>query len=171
MIKKTSEKYVIRLANSDDKEQIWSIFKPIIRSGETYAIKRDADQAYALNYWIKSGHKCYVIEDDKKIVGSYYICANQDGGGDHICNCGFIVRSKVNGKGYGRAMLNHSLDLAKKLGFKGMQFNFVVSSNKNAINLWKNTGFKIIGRIPLAFNHPTYGLIDALVMFKNLGKD
>ena len=65
-------------------------------------------------------------------------------------------------------MVNHSLNLAKKMGFKGMQFNFVVSNNKNAINLWKSVGFEIVGRLPLAFHHPTDGLIDALVMFKNL---
>ena len=46
--------------------------------------------------------------------------------------------------------------------------NLVVSNNKNAINLWKSVGFEIVGRLPLAFHHPTDGLIDALVMFKNL---
>ena len=159
---------IIRKANSDDEKKIWAILKPIIRGGETYAIRQDIHHNTAIKNWMYGKHKCYVLENGTQILGSYYICPNQDGGGNHICNCGFIVRSDVTRSGYGRLMVNHSLNLAKKMGFKGMQFNFVVSNNKNAINLWKSVGFEIVGRLPLAFHHPTDGLIDALVMFKNL---
>jgi ribosomal protein S18 acetylase RimI-like enzyme len=65
-------------------------------------------------------------------------------------------------------MLNHSLNLAKEMGFKGMQFNLVVSNNKWAIKLWESEDFKIVGQIPSAFNHPNDGLIDAFIMFKKL---
>jgi len=162
---------IIRKARSDDEKKIWSILKPIIRNGETYAIKQNISRNAAIKNWMYGEHECYVLENDMQIVGSYYICPNQDGGGNHICNCGFIVNSEVGRNGYGRLMVNHSLNLAKKMGFKGMQFNFVVSNNKNAINLWKSVGFEIVGRLPLAFHHPTDGLIDALVMFKSLNKE
>jgi ribosomal protein S18 acetylase RimI-like enzyme len=49
-----------------------------------------------------------------------------------------------------------------------MQFNFVVSTNERAIRLWESLGFKIVGRLPLAFKHPTHGYVDALVMFQPL---
>jgi ribosomal protein S18 acetylase RimI-like enzyme len=49
-----------------------------------------------------------------------------------------------------------------------MQFNFVVSTNERAIRLWKALGFDIVGRLPLAFNHPIHGDVDALVMFRAL---
>ena len=159
---------VIRKASSDDENKIWSILKPIVRSGETYAIRQNINRNSAIKNWMYGEHDCYVLENGKQIIGSYYICPNQDGGGNHICNCGFIVRSEFTRNGYGRLMVNHSLNLAKKMGFKGMQFNFVVSNNKDAIKLWKSVGFEIVGRLPLAFHHPTDGLIDALVMFKNL---
>ena len=162
---------IIRKATSDDEEQIWSILKPIIRNGETYAIKKNTKRDTAIKNWMYGKHSCYIIENNTQVMGSYYICTNQEGGGDHICNCGFIVKSGVAGNGYGRLMVNHSLNLAKKMGFKGMQFNFVVSNNKNAINLWKSVGFEIVGRLPLAFHHPTDGLIDALVMFNSFSKE
>jgi len=162
---------VIRKASSDDENKIWSILKPIVRSGETYAIRQNINRNSAIKNWMYGEHDCYVLENDKQIIGSYYICPNQDGGGNHICNCGFIVRSEFTRNGYGRLMVNHSLNLAKKMGFKGMQFNFVVSNNKNAINLWKSVGFEIVGRLPLAFHHPTDGLIDALVMFNSFSKE
>ena len=166
----TLSDFTIRKAISTDEEPIWSILKPIIRKGETYAIRKSTERNSAINYWMYGHHECYIVENDNVIIGSYYICPNQDGGGNHICNCGFIVHSEFTGSGIGRLMVNHSLNLARKKGFKGMQFNFVVSNNKNAINLWKSVGFNTVGRLPLAFDHPTDGFIDVLVMFKSLKK-
>ena len=48
-----------------------------------------------------------------------------------------------------------------------MQFNFVVSTNERAIGS-ESLGFEVVGRLPLAFNHPTHGCVDALVMFQSL---
>jgi hypothetical protein len=42
-------------------------------------------------------------------------------------------------------MCAHSLIEAAKLGFRAMQYNLVVSTNINAIELWKDMGFEIIG--------------------------
>jgi ribosomal protein S18 acetylase RimI-like enzyme len=49
-----------------------------------------------------------------------------------------------------------------------MQFNFVVSTNERAVRLWQSLGFEIVGRLPLAFRHPTRGYVDAFVMYKLL---
>jgi len=160
--------FLIRKSKVDDEDQIWKILKPIIRNGETYAINRNLSRRPALNYWMYGNNTCYVLEIHKKIVGLYYMRTNQEGGGNHICNCGFAVMTKKTGNGIGRQMLNHSLKLAQKMGFTGMQFNLVVSNNKWAIKLWKSEGFKIVGQIPSAFNHPKDGLIDAFIMFKKL---
>jgi ribosomal protein S18 acetylase RimI-like enzyme len=91
--------------------------------------------------------------------------ANQAGGGKHICNCGYMTSAAATGRGVARAMCEHSLDHAGRRGYRGMQFNFVVSSNTRAVALWESLGFEIVGRLPQAFLHPTQGYIDALVMF------
>lgn len=49
-----------------------------------------------------------------------------------------------------------------------MQFNFVVSTNEAAVHLWESLGFTTVGRLPLAFEHPTLGYVDALVMYQSL---
>jgi len=49
-----------------------------------------------------------------------------------------------------------------------MQFNFVVSTNERAVKTWQKSGFEIVGTLPGAFNHPTLGEVDALVMFRKL---
>jgi len=63
-------------------------------------------------------------------------------------------------------MCEHSQKIAIELGYKAMQFNFVASSNIGAIRLWSKLGFETVGHLPKAFNHPTQGYIDALVMYK-----
>jgi ribosomal protein S18 acetylase RimI-like enzyme len=56
---------------------------------------------------------------------------------------------------------------SRRRGYRGMQFNFVVSSNTPAVALWTSMGFEIVGRLPGAFEHPALGYVDALVMFRS----
>lgn len=65
-------------------------------------------------------------------------------------------------------MCRHSLARARERGFTAMQFNFVVSSNTRAVRLWQDFEFEVVGRLPKAFVHPCLGLVDALIMFRQL---
>ena len=89
--------------------------------------------------------------------------------GAHVCNAGYMVSAKARGKGIGRAMCAHSLKEAVNLGFKAMQYNLVAATNVHAIKLWKEMGFEIIGTLPKAFNHKARGLVDAHIMYQQLG--
>jgi ribosomal protein S18 acetylase RimI-like enzyme len=72
------------------------------------------------------------------------------------------------GQGIARTMCLHSLERAKERGFRAMQFNFVVSTNTRAVELWKRLGFEVVGRLPGAFRHPDLGFVDAYVMYRAL---
>ena len=72
------------------------------------------------------------------------------------------------GHGIGRALCLHSLDEARRRSFRAMQFNLVISTNARALHLWQSCGFEIVGRLPGAFEHPTQGFVDALIMFQTL---
>ena len=158
----------IRLASPDaDADPIWAILEPTIRAGETYTLPRNIARNEALEYWFSPQHEVFVAED-VQMVGTYFLQANQQGGGSHVANCGYITAPWATGRGVARAMCAHSLDRARDRGFKAMQFNFVVSTNERAIALWKSFGFEIVGRLPGAFQHPTKGFVDALVMYRSL---
>ena len=101
-----------------------------------------------------------------QIVGTYYLRANNKGGGAHVANCGYIVAPAATGRGVARAMCEHSSAQARERGFTAMQFNFVISSNTRAVMLWQRCGFEICGMLPGAFAHPEHGMVDALVMFR-----
>jgi len=159
---------LIRPATSDDAAAIWSIIGPTIRAGETYALPQDMSEADALSYWMGSDRQTFVVVADGRIVGTYYLRPNQAGGGDHVANCGYITDPAVAGQGVARRMAEHSIELARSRRFRAMQFNFVVSTNERAVRLWQSLGFEIVGRLPLAFRHPSLGYVDALVMFRAL---
>jgi ribosomal protein S18 acetylase RimI-like enzyme len=158
----------IRAASSNDADAIWSIIEPTIRAGETYTLPVDMSRDDALTYWLSPGHDVFVADDDGQIVGTYFLQANQRGGGSHVANCGYITAAQATGRGVARAMCAHSLDYARQRGFKAMQFNFVVSINERAVRLWQSFGFEIVGRLPGAFRHPTQGFVDAYVMYRAL---
>jgi ribosomal protein S18 acetylase RimI-like enzyme len=158
----------IRPAHVDDAASIWRIIGPTIRAGETYALDRDMTEADALAYWLAKEKETFVAEENGEIFGTYYIRPNQAGGGKHICNCGYMTSAAASGRGIARAMCQHSLDYARQRGYRGMQFNFVVSSNTRAVALWESFAFQIVGRLPQAFHHPTLGYVDAFVMFRPL---
>ncbi|MCW6511086.1 GNAT family N-acetyltransferase [Lichenifustis flavocetrariae] len=159
---------VIRPAGAEDAAAIWSIIGPTIRAAETYALPPDMTEAAAIAYWMGPDRRTFVLEEAGDILGSYYIRPNQFGGGSHVCNCGYMTAARAAGRGIARHMCEHSLNEARRLGFKAMQFNFVVGTNERAVRLWQSFGFDIVGRLPLAFDHPTHGLVDALVMFQAL---
>lgn len=156
----------IREATEKDFDAIWPIFHEIVKAGDTYAFPMDTSKAQALNLWIKIPRKTYVVEENGIILGTYYLKTNQAGPGDHVCNCGYMVSSDARGRGLAGAMCEHSQKIAKQLGYKAMQFNFVASSNDGAVRLWNKLGFETVGRLPNAFKHPALGYLDALVMYK-----
>ena len=162
------EMITIREYNEADKEQIWKIIKPIIRKGDTYVFAPDSSRDNMLDYWCGEDKNTYVAISDEKILGTFFIKENQPDLGSHICNAGYMVAQEAQGKGIGRQMAEFSLKEAKRLGFKAMQFNFVVKSNAGAIRLWQKLGFEIIGEIPEAFQHSEKGLTNALIMYRKL---
>lgn len=158
----------IRPYEPADADAVWALLEPVFRAGDTYAVDPGISRDAALAIWIDAPAATYVVADAGAILGSYYIKTNQQGGGAHVCNCGYITSSKARGQGIASAMCAHSLEAAKTHGYKAMQFNFVLTSNEGAIRLWERAGFDTVGRIPEGFQHPTLGLVDALVMYKEL---
>lgn len=158
----------IRRARDEDFKKIWPIFKEVISTGDTYVFDPETDIDTCFYYWFGEGVHSYVIEYEDNIAGMYKIIANQPDLGSHVANASFMVSPNNQGKGIGKTMGIHCLKEAKKLGFKAMQFNFVVSTNISAIRLWKNLGFSIVGKLPKAFNHSRLGYVDAYIMYRFL---
>ena len=169
----------IRAATDVDHDAIWKIFHDVIAPGDTYVFDPGTSREDALAYWFQSGNHSYVAElakgrvrpiggQDRHVVGTYILKANRPDLGSHVANASFMVAPAARGQGIGRAMGEHCLSEARRLGFRAMQFNFVVSTNESAIRLWKQLGFEIVGTLPGAFRHPAKEFVDVYVMFRSL---
>ncbi len=158
----------IHLATESDRDAVWAILEPMIRLGETYTLPYDMSKQQALEYWFAADKETFVWKENGAALGTYFLKANQEGGGAHVANCGYVTAPAARGRGIARQMCLHSLERARECGFRAMQFNFVVSTNERAIKLWASLGFQTVGRLPLAFEHPALGLVDALVMYRSL---
>ena len=182
----------IRSATTKDHDAIWKIFHEIISAGDTYSLDPRMSREEALAYWFRADTQTYVAElhrqsvgeavgfprtatpsptggmKDQVIVGTYILRPNQSGGGSHVANAAFIVASDAQGCGVGCAMAEHCLNEARRIGFRAMQFNYVISTNTPAIRLWQELGFEIVGTLPGAFRHPEKGYLDVYVMFRSL---
>ncbi len=156
----------IRSATNADHDAIWKIFREVIAAGETYPLDPETSREDAMVYWFQRDAHVSVAENESGIVGAYTLHANQAAGGAHVANAGFIVSRDARGQGVGRAMGEHCMNEARQLGFRAMQFNFVVSTNESAVKLWQDLGMKVVGTLPGAFRHPTRGYVDVYVMYQ-----
>ncbi|WP_263350824.1 GNAT family N-acetyltransferase [Acidicapsa acidisoli] len=158
----------IRSFEGADRDALWAILEPVIRAGEVFALPVEMTREQAFRYFLADGNRVFVAEEDGLLVGAYYLRANQMGGGAHVANCGYVTAGWAGGRGVASAMCRHSLEFAKSVGFRAMQFNFVVSTNEAAVHLWRKHGFRELARLPGAFRHPALGFVDALVMWREL---
>jgi ribosomal protein S18 acetylase RimI-like enzyme len=179
----------IRVATDADRDAVWNIFHKVVAAGGTYALDPNISREDALAYWFASGTRTYVAGEDavgdsvavtekltaspaitrvRQVLGTYILRPNQSGGGSHVANAGFMVSANATGQGIGRAMAEHCLSEARRLGFRAMQFNYVISTNIAAIRLWQDLGFEIVGTLANAFRHPDKGYVDVYVMYRSL---
>lgn len=159
---------IIRKAKKTDLDQIWKIIHTVIAKGDTYVFAPDSTKEKMLDFWCGDNKHTFVAVLDGEIVGTFFMQDNFPDLGSHVANAGYITSPEHSGKGIGNLMGEFSLEEAKRLGYKAMQFNMVVKTNENAIRLWQKLGFEIKGKIPEAFNHKEKGLTDAYIIWRKL---
>lgn len=164
----TSGQVLVRPATTADHDAIWSILAPVYRAGETYCIPTDISREDALLDWFQTPFTAFVAEVDGRILGTSHVGRNRPGAASHVANASFATHPDARGMGVARMLVTHAKDWARAQGFRAMQFNFVVSTNADAVHSWQKAGFDIVGRLPAAFLHPKHGYVDALVMFQDL---
>jgi ribosomal protein S18 acetylase RimI-like enzyme len=159
----------IRPFEQTDWPALWPILQTTFATGDTYTFSPQSTEAEIHKAWIELPTATFVACNEAgDIVGTYYVKPNQPGLGAHVSNCGYVVSDEAQGQGIASQMCEHSQKLAVEIGFRAMQFNFVVATNTGAVRLWQKLGFDIVGTLPGVFQHQKLGFVDAFVMFKNL---
>ena len=167
--------------------QVWEqMLEAAFRAGETFCIASDISKEDAIAYWFwpnNSSCRVFVAEISveggelssdatadglDKIVGSFSIFPAQRGNGAHVASCSLIIAPKAQNLGVDRAMLAHAMQAALEAKYTAMQFDFVVSTDVAALALYEAAGIDQVGKIPGAFEHPSDGFVDALILHKAL---
>ena len=150
-------------AGPDDHDELYDAFSGVVAAGEGYPQPPGLlAEAEFEEYWLDRKSLVAVARHDGRLAGSYYLKPNFPGRAAHIANAGYFVVPALRGRGIGEALVRHSLDEARRLGFDAMQFNLVFESNP-ARRLYERLGFHAVGRIPEAVDGE-----DAIVYWRRL---
>jgi L-amino acid N-acyltransferase YncA len=159
----------IREFTSGDWASVWSIYQDVVNAGETYTYDPNWTEQQAHDVWVEPPPgRTFVAVEGGRIVGTAHLGPNKPGRGSHVATASFMVSSDARGLGVGRALGTHVLEAARADGYVSMQFNAVVESNSGAVRLWQELGFRIIGTVPEAFEHPTLGPVGLHIMYRTL---
>ena len=161
---------LIRDATPDDWPAIWPFLHRIVAAGDTFCWDRDTTQEQARAMWLHTppGRTVVAVDTDGIILGTAEMHPNHGGPGAHIANAGFMVNPDHGGRGVGRALAEHVLDLARADGYRAMQFNAVVETNIRAVALWRSLRFEILATVPEAFHDPVKGYVGLHIMYRRI---
>jgi len=148
----------IRKAVREDFSDILPIFREVIEAGDTYDFEETVTDQEVFDYWFGEGINSFVLEDCEtgKVIGFYRIIPNHRGRGSHVANGSIMVSSKERNKGYARRMIEDFELHVSEMGFRAIQFNFVISTNDQIFK----KGFQV-------FNN--YGICSNEYLLVNLG--
>jgi L-amino acid N-acyltransferase YncA len=159
----------IRPFEPADWRAVWALLEPVFRAGETFPHDPAISETEARVAWVEQSQAVMVaVNAAGAVVGTYYLRPNSLALGAHVANAGYVVAEHCRRQGIGSRLCQHSLQAARGLGFRAMQFNLVVSTNTAGIRCWQRNGFEVVGTLPGAFRHRQLGFVDALVMVQGL---
>ncbi len=159
----------IRAFEDRDWSAIWPIFREVVTAADTYAYDPGWSSDEARAVWVLPKPGLTVVADRAgEVVATANMGPNRPGAGSHVATASFMVGADHRGLGVGRRLGEYAVDWARSSGYRAMQFNAVVETNRAAVALWQSLGFSIVGTVPEAFRHPTQGLVGLHVMHLSL---
>lgn len=143
---------IIRKYTDFDIPSMKEIWNEVVLDGVAFPQIETLDDSSAKAFFLSQTY-CGVAENEetKVILGLYILHPNNVGRCSHICNCSYAVSSKARGRGIGESLVRDSILQGKREGFKILQFNAVVATNKTALKLYEKIGFLKLGVIPKGF--------------------
>ncbi len=155
----------LRPATAADHDALFAAYTQIVDVGDGFPHAPPLTWEDFHDYWIAHSAAVWIALAGGSLIGAYYIKANFVGRAAHVANAGYFVLAPYRGRGLGRALVEHSLHEARRLGFDAMQFNLVFASNP-ARHMYRNLGFAEVGRLPAVVDGE-----DAVIYWRSLEEE
>lgn len=142
----------VRKFEEKDIESMISIWNEVVEEGVAYPQLDLLDEKTGAEFFCCQTY-CGVAEDagTGEILGLYILHPNNVGRCGHISNASYAVKSAARGKHIGEMLVKDCLTQGRMCGFRILQFNAVVRTNRAARHLYEKLGFKQLGVIPGGF--------------------
>lgn len=142
----------VRKFTASDVEAAIQIWNEVVEDGVAFPQLELLDTASGLELFLSQSYTGLAYDvDTGRVVGLYILHPNNVGRCGHICNTSYAVDKSIRGQRIGEKLVVDSLEKAKELGFRIMQFNAVVKTNTGALKLYQKLGFVQLGIIPGGF--------------------
>ena len=154
----------VRPYRGEDLPAMMEIWNQVVEDGVAFPQEETLDLDGAATFFGGQSRSA-VAELDGEVAGLYILHPNNVGRCGHIANASYAVRRDKRGEGVGRALVADSLRACGALGFRLLQFNAVVASNRGAISLYESLGFVEVGAIPGGFRLKNGTYEDIIVVY------
>jgi hypothetical protein len=152
-----------------DWQSVWPIFREVVTAGDTFAYDPGWSSEQDQSVWVEATPGRTVVAcDGPRVLGTAKIGPNRPGPGSHVSTASFMVSGDARGRGSDeRSASTRSLGLVSK-GTPRCSSTPLWNRTTFAVRLWQTLGFRIIGTVPEAFEHPTLGRVGLHVMHRRL---
>lgn len=141
----------IRKYEIEDLSAVFSIWNDIVEDGIAFPQIDPLEEAKAVEFFAEQDYVGVAVDENNSVLGFYILHPNNVGRCGHIGNCSYGVKKGNRGKKIGEKLVLDSIEQARNCGFKLIQFNAVVDSNKAALHLYTKLGFQPLGVLPKGF--------------------
>ena len=141
----------VREYTADDLDSMIPIWNEVIEEGIAFPQEDFLNRETAPDFFAEQSYCGVAADDSGRILGLYILHPNNVGRCGHICNASYAVSSASRGLHIGEKLVIHCMRKGKELGFRILQFNAVVASNRYALRLYEKLGFVRLGTIPGGF--------------------
>ena len=137
-----------------------AVWNEVVRDGIAFPQEKELSRDEGLNFFKSQTFVGVAVDEKDEVVGLYILHPNNVGRCGHIANASYAVSKRMRGQHIGERLVRDSLRRAKEAGFKIMQFNAVVASNKSARHVYEKIGFKQLGTICGGFRNIDGAYVD-----------
>ena len=163
--------YRIRKFEEKDTLAMLEVFNEIIEEGGSFPFTETFTPEMFAGFLASEEYAAVLAEmPGDTPVGMYMMGQNIPGRCSSIANATYLLRKDLRGQHLGEMLVRDSLEEARRRGFRLMQFNGVVDSNKGARRLYERVGFIEAGIIPKGFQVKDGHYEDMHIMYYKLAE-